>query len=421
MIPDLEHVLNQLPDNPGVYFFYTGKELVYVGKATSLRDRVRSYFRGQKTPRPVEDMLHTVTAIDWQVTDSVLEAIVLESLLIKKHQPKYNVLGKDDKSWNYIVITKDPYPQVKTIRQHELAQLQKNSKLDFLHLFGPYPGLNGKATMKVLRRLFRISLCKPNQGKPCLYYQMGQCLGVCTGEISAKDYRAKVIRPLVAFLGGRKKTLVKQLEIQMRKAVRAEQFEEAGRLRDQIFALEHIQDVTLLNRSFVGDQTSDVRLQAEDRSPASEVHRIEGYDISNLGSTGKVGSMVVFVDGEPSKNNYRKYKIRTVEGQSDVECLEEVIRRRLKHTEWTYPEVFLIDGGKPQVNQVKKVFAELGVTVPIVGIAKGPDRKKNEIILGSKDKDFVRWVYGNTRTLIAVRDEAHRFAITYQRATRKLR
>ena len=405
---------------------------MYVGKATSLKNRVSSYFRGQRTIRPIEQMMHQVAKIDWQTTDSVLEAIILEANLIKAKQPKYNVDGKDDKSWNYIGITKDMYPSIVTIRQHELQQLKKqNSRFQipdsrFFYLFGPYPGLNTKATMKVLRKLFHFSTCLPfvalakkgQSPKPCLYYQMGQCLGVCTGEISPPDYRAKVIRPLVTFLSGRKKQLLKSLEIQMRKAARAEQFEEAARLRNQIASLQRIQDIALLNKSFVEDkfQILDSKFQ---------ILRIEGYDISNLGSTGMVGSQVVFEHGEPNKNEYRKYKIRTVLGQSDVDCLEEVIRRRLKHTEWSYPQLFLIDGGKPQVNRVSNVLKDLRLKIPVVGIAKGSDRKKNEIVFGYKltaisYKLLIRWVYANTRLLIAIRDEAHRFVIQYQRSTRRL-
>ena len=157
-----------LPDSPGVYLFFDhGGELVYVSKATSLKNRVSSYFRGQRTIRPIEQMMHQVAKIDWQTTDSVLEAIILEANLIKAKQPKYNVDGKDDKSWNYIGITKDMYPSIVTIRQHELQQLKKqNSRFQipdsrFFYLFGPYPGLNTKATMKVLRKLFHFP-CFPS-------------------------------------------------------------------------------------------------------------------------------------------------------------------------------------------------------------------------------------------------------------------
>lgn len=427
--------LKSLPDAPGIYFFYSsGGELLYVGKATSLKSRVASYFRASKTPRPIEAMIHEVARIDWQEADSALEAMILEANAIKKHQPKYNVEGKDDKSWNYICITDESYPRVQTIREREMERYRgdKNFQLTNLqiyklrHIFGPYPGMNTAATMKVLRKIFHFSTCAPGQKRPCLYYEMGQCLGVCTGKISPKDYRAKVIRPLVTFLSGRKKYLLKQLEAAMRTAAKVEDFEEAGRLRNQIAALRKIQDIALLNQSFVDDPllASHSRRSADSRQPMT-VERIEGYDISNLGATGMVGSMVVFEDGNPEKSDYRKFKIKTVAGQSDVDCLEEVLRRRLNHAEWPYPDLFLIDGGKPQVNRAVSVLTGRGLDIPVIGIAKGPDRKKNEIVFGCElsavdCQHLAKWVYAHTRLLIAVRDEAHRFAITYQRTLRRL-
>ncbi len=411
-------ILKNLPDNPGIYLYYNkDKELIYVGKATSLKDRVSSYFRGQRSPRPIESMIHEVADIKWQETESVLEAIIAEANAIKKYQPKYNVDGKDDKSWNYIVITKEEYPQVLTLREHEARQLDKKAARNYLYMFGPYPGLNTKATMKLLRRMFRFSACQKEKrkkflGKPCLYRQMGLCLGVCTREITPKEYRHIAIRPLVLFLSGRKKQVLKDFEKEMKRAVKEDRFEDAARLRDQISSLQRIHDMALLSKGFFGNEQQTTNNE--------QVVRIEGYDISNLGMTGKVGSMVVFTGGEPDKSQYRKFKIRTVEGQSDVDCLEEVLRRRLKHAEWPYPAVFLIDGGAPQVHRAAAVFKDLGVTIPIVGIAKGPERKRNDFFFGTKDPGFVQWVSKHQETLIKVRDEAHRFAITYQRTLRKL-
>lgn len=401
----------QLPDSPGIYLFFSlSKELIYVGKATSLRSRVRSYFSGQRTPRPIEEMIHEVVKIDYRPTDSVLEAIILESVYIKKFQPKYNVLGKDDKSWNYIVVTKESFPHIKTLRQHELVQLNKyEQKKLYQEMFGPYPGLNTKAALKILRRLFHFSSCDPGQGRPCLYRQMGQCLGVCTGEITAVEYQKQVIRPLMLFLRGNKKRVIKEFETQMKRATKEERFEEAARLRDQLKSLYRIQDVALMNESFFTNQKSH-----------EPDFRIEGYDISNLGTTDKVGSMVVFNKLGPVKSEYRKFTIKTVEGQSDVDCLAEVLHRRLNHEEWLLPKIFLIDGGRPQVNKASEVLKERGVLIPVIGIAKGPERKRNDIILGDKHPEIIAWVSAHKLLLIKVRDEAHRFAITFNRSKRTL-
>src|SRR3989338_2306843 len=461
MMKSMKRIESQLaapPDNPGIYLFYnTQKELIYVGKATSLKSRVRSYFRLKRATRPIESMMHEVVNLRYKNTDSVLEAVILEANYIKTYLPKYNVLGKDNRSWNYIVITRDEYHEVKTIRQHEYELKKKAEKAgvtykegdfdlkQFAYVFGPYPGLNTKAALKILRAMFHFSSCRPDQKRPCLYYQMGQCLGVCIRAISPKEYKQKVIAPLVMFLKGQKKLLVRALERQMKLASKQENFEEAGRLRDQLTSLYRIQDITLINRSMVEVRSDEVTassviapMSASGGSEAkqSQSIRIEGYDISNLGIIGKVASMVVFDSAGPLKDQYRKFKIKTVEGQSDVDCLEEVMRRRFKHDEWQFPSMLLIDGGRPQVNRVEKVLQELHVLIPIVGIAKGPARKKNEFTfpmsifvddekvardIRESRRAFVNWVNEHQEILIRVRDEAHRFAITFQKSLRKIK
>lgn len=417
-----EEYLANLPDEPGVYRFYdaTG-ELVYVGKATSLRSRVRSYFRGPKTPRPIESMMHEVEKIEVTTTESVLEAIILEAVLIKRHQPKYNVLGKDDKSWNYLVVTRDAFPRITSLRQHDLEQLLPGEiETRYLELFGPFPGLNAKATLKIIRRLFFVSTCEPSAEKrPCLYRQMGQCLGVCTGDITVVSYRARVIRPLLLFLRGEKKRVLTGLKKSMSTAAKAEHFEEAARLRNQVFALERIQDSVLINESFVRHERA--RPEVGDLIGDQAAFRVEGYDISNLGATGKVASMVVFDEHGPVKSQYRKFTIKTVVGQSDVDCLREVLNRRLNHSEWPLPTLFLIDGGRPQVNAVLSVVRARGVKIPVVGIAKGAERKRNDIILGEPSIEIARLAQAYQSLLIRVRDEAHRFAITFQRSKRRIK
>ncbi len=406
---------SKLPDTPGIYLYYgQNKELLYVGKATSLRSRVRSYFRGKRTPRPIEEMIHEVVKIDYRQTDSVLEAIILEALSIRRFHPKYNVLGKDDKSWNYLVLTRDEFSSLKTSREHDLEAMSRAEiKKKYLKIFGPFPGLNAKATLKLLRQLFCFSTCEPGVGRPCFYYEINQCLGVCMGTVTAKEYQELVIRPLSLFLDGKKKQVVKEFEKQMKLASRAQNFETAARLRNQLQSLYRIHDVALLNNSFYTDEGSN--------DPNAKRLRIEGYDISNLGRTDKVGSMVVFDNSGPVSSQYRKFTIKTVEGQSDVDSLAEVINRRLNHTEWPFPDVFLIDGGRPQVNKVNQVLGERQITIPVVGIAKGPERKRNDFILGTLTPAFIAFVDEHRTLLVKVRDEAHRFAITFNRSKRKIK
>ncbi|MBP6914050.1 UvrB/UvrC motif-containing protein [Candidatus Parcubacteria bacterium] len=385
--------IKNIPDSPGIYLFYKGKNLIYVGKATSLKSRVRSYLN-PKTFRPIETLIHEVNRVKIKETDSVLEAIILEAEYIKKFKPKYNAIGKDDKSWIYLVVTKEDFPKLIGVRGRNLEN-------NYLYTFGPFAQIKTSEILKLLHSLFKVSRCNPNSKRHCFDYQLGNCLGVCINEISSKDYKKKVIKPLALFLKGQKKKLIKELKKEMEEASLKEKFEEAKRLRNQIFSLEKIRDFSLLDKSFLEEKFED----------NSYFKRIEGYDISNLGKTNKVGSMVVFVDGIPSKKDYKKFKIKTVEGQSDVDCLREIMERRIKHKEWPLPQLILVDGGKPQVNTIKKVLKENKINIEIVGIAKGKQRKKNE---------FINWKKGNEDLLIKVRDEAHRFAIKYQRNLRKL-
>ncbi len=245
-----------------------------------------------------------------------------------------------------------------------------------------------------------------------------------------------MIRPLCLFLGGKKKLLMKKIEKEMGVDSRLQNFEEAARLRNQLYHLQKIQDVALLNESFVMDKVKgDSNFHGNDTtagmtnkgiaSPAvwraRNDMRIEGYDISNLGSSDKVGSMVVFDESESIKSQYRKFKIKTVTGQSDVDCLAEVLERRLKHSEWPMPNLFLIDGGLPQVNKAKTVLREAGVNTPIVGIAKGIERKRNDFFVVAESSEVKKWIKENKNLLIQVRDEAHRFAIAFNRAQRKIK
>ncbi|MFA5211084.1 MAG: UvrB/UvrC motif-containing protein [Patescibacteria group bacterium] len=409
--------LNKISNSSGVYKFYNSKkELIYIGKATNLKSRVRSYFGPQKTNRPIEQMIHEIKEIKTLNTDSVLEAVILEANLIKKYQPKYNIDGKDDKSWNYILISKEKYPQVKTMRQHEYVLLQKQDEKKIIKqykkIFGPYPGLKTKEMMNILQKIFHISFCQPGSRRACLDFQIGRCLGVCTGKISVQDYKNKVINPLINFLNGNKKGLIKKLEKKMKTEAKQNNFEEAARLRNQINNLKKIYDVTLLNKNFVSNNIENQNF----------IKRVEAYDISNLGEKNKVASLVVFEKGLAVKSDYRKFKIKSVSGQSDVDCLKEVFERRLKYFKFNSknsfsikPDLILVDGGKPQVNTVQKILKENDLDIPLIGIAKGRERKKNEFILGTKDREVIKWIFKNQKILIQARDEAHRFAITYQR------
>jgi len=256
--------------------------------------------------------------------------------------------------------------------------------------------------MGILRKIFPYSTHDADRigsyKKPCFNAQIGLCPGTCTGVIGKGEYKRN-IRNLRLFLQGKRARLVKGLEKDMQAVAKALYFEEAGRLKRQLFALEHIQDVALISRSDI------------DTGPSMGI-RIEGYDISNISGTSSVGSMVVSMDGKPAKDEYRKFKIRTIHQSDDVGMLKEVLTRRFSHTSgWPLPVLVLVDGGRGQVNVARSVIEEAGLKIPVVGIAKGPTRKKNEFV--GKIPEGVK-----EETLIQLRDEAHRFAVKYHKEVR---
>lgn len=392
MKPDSQKKLYEhFPDTPGVYLMYgaSGK-LLYVGKAVNLKRRVSSYFTRPHDYR-IEKLVSEIRRIEHRDTDTAIEALILEAELIKKHQPPYNIREKDDKSFLFVEITKEKFPRVLLVRGKDAPNGMR---------YGPFtsPGELREA-MKIIRRIFPYSVHETDKllSRPCFDYQIGLCPGTCIGAISRADY-ARNIRNVKLFLGGKKKTIIRNLEREMRTASKGEAYERAERIRRQLFALQHIRDVALITRSVP-------------REGAGRVIRIEGYDISNISGTSAVGSMVVFLDGEPDKASYRKFKIRTVAGSDDVGMIREVLARRLNHPEWPLPNLILVDGGLPQVNAGRETLAESGISIPLVGLAKGPERKRNDLT-GRLPAGF------DLATLIRVRDEAHRFAVRYHREVR---
>ncbi len=249
--------------------------------------------------------------------------------------------------------------------------------------------------------------------KPCFNYELGLCPGTCIGAADATEYR-RTIRYLKLFLGGKRKRLMAELTREMKAASRALDYERAERLKRRLFALQHIQDVALIR-----DDSGQFAVDSNDR-----VIRIEGYDISNISGTSAVGSMVVFMDGQPAKDEYRKFAIRTVKGANDVAMLAEVLTRRFRHAEWPAPALVLVDGGAPQVRAARRALRSMRQAIPVIGIAKGPKRKRNDVI-GILPPAVLEAMAGTQssikETLIRVRDEAHRFAIRYHRSLRAAR
>lgn len=409
-----------LPKEPGVYLMKDGAgKVIYVGKASSLKTRVGSYFNRPASGKVME-LVKEIHAIDFIRTKTVLEALILEARKIKELWPKYNVKEKDDRSFVYLVITKDKYPKLLLIRGHELKNLKPQiSNLKSQKIFGPFTSPNAlRAGLNILRKAFPWSNCEPpkteKKFKSCFDYHLKKCPGVCVGALSSKEYK-KNIRGLMLFFNGKKEKVIKEMKKEMEDASSAERFEQAASIRNRLYALENIQDISMLTRDI------ESRAGVDLEGIINIFGRIEGYDISNISGTSAVGSMVVFNEGEASKNDYRKFRIKTVKGANDVAMLREVLRRRFRNrgSKWQLPDIVLIDGGVPQVNAASRVLHEYHLGIPIIGLAKGPDRKKDELIFGKDNPELARVATQYKRIFQQVRDEAHRFAIAFYRRTHR--
>ncbi|MFH2063098.1 MAG: excinuclease ABC subunit UvrC [bacterium] len=401
----------ELPPRPGVYFMQDAAgKIMYVGKATSLKSRVSSYFVRPADER-IADMVSKIASIDWEETPTAVEALILEAKLIKKLQPPYNVRDKDDKSSVHLAFTREDYPRPVLVREQELVRLPKRQ---FLKIFGPFKSAGAvQAALDALRPAFPWSTCRPGRGRPCFYVHLRQCPGVCTGTITPREYQA-IIRGLMKYFEGQRGEVVRALRHSMNEVARREDYERAAHYRDRLWALEHIRDMAVLKKD-------DANL----RQFIDVFGRVEGYDISNTSGLEAVGSMVVFEDGRAKKSQYRKFKIRTVDGPNDTAMLEEVLQRRFGHGgdeeagRWPRPDLLLIDGGRGQLNAARRVLDEYGLDIPLVGLAKGFDRRQDELVYDKSDHELARLVCAFKPLLQQVRDEAHRFAVSYHRQLRQ--
>jgi excinuclease ABC subunit C len=403
----MQKLVKKLPDNPGVYIFRGPKRaILYIGKATSLKSRVASYFRrdliATRGPLLVA-MVEAASVVDFIETDSVLEALILEAHLIKKHQPLYNTKEKDNKSFNYVVITKEDFPRVMTMRGREL----ETKGTEIKYSFGPFPqGSVLREALSLVRKIFPFrDKCKPGSGKPCFNAQLGLCPGVCVGTISRTEY-GKTIQRIKLFFEGKKRALLSGIERDMNKAAKELKFEEAARLKKTLFALTHIQDIALLKAAFDSGNPRTALGQGDRQD-----FRIEAYDAAHISGTSTVGVMVVLENGEVKKSDYRKFKIKTATNDDNA-SLREMLERRFAHTEWPMPKLIVIDGGKAQVNTTRKALAEWGLGIPVVGVVKDEFHRPREIIGDAR----ARTAYD--RAILLANSEAHRFAIAYHRTVR---
>ncbi|MFA7308702.1 MAG: excinuclease ABC subunit UvrC [Patescibacteria group bacterium] len=446
MTQHLADKLKLVPTSPGCYQYFDVKgKLLYVGKAKDLKKRVNSYFQKKDHDPKTHVLVSLIADLKWIETPSEMEALILESQLIKKHLPRYNIKIKDDKSFLYIKIDfHEQFPRPEFIRQ--VVGSSKDTKIK---IFGPYTdaGLL-KDGMRTLRKIFKWCELTPHQvelhrkkHRPCFDYHIAFCRGVCGGYISEVEYK-KDLMQLVTFLEGKKESLVSGLKKDMSRLSKKKDFEGAARVRDKVEGLLHLGKVRDKSVHKVKEQQSVPKVDSDVlQSVIAKINsafgyailssgkfRIELYDMSNIQGAEPVGSMVVWQDGKMDKREYRKFKIKTVKGVNDFAMMKEVLTRRLGHLTghdkkpWRNPDLIILDGGKPQLSTIWQLFQKEHINIPLVGLAKrdeevwGIDIKKLQFARADISKDSPEGYFVQN-----IRDEAHRFAITFHKKLRRER
>lgn len=417
--------LSCIPTGPGVYLFKKRGEVLYVGKANNLRSRLRSYFTST-IPEKVRELTQEATNIKLHTTASEPEALITEAYLIKKYQPKYNVLFRDDKNYFFVGFTKEIYPRI--FLTHQLKLKKFKGKASFI---GPFTeGSALKSILKSIRRKIPFCMCKSLHDKLCLNYHIGRCVGICCLKPRAKNERynyldttrtqhhyKKNITYLKTILLGKQKNLIHTLETDMSRASQKEDFEQAAQLRDMIENLKNI--LAHKNISFKNEFLDTALLLSQIKETfklPNEPRRIEAYDISNISGTLAVGTMVVFLKTQPDKEEYKKFKIKNIQGPNDVAMMGEMLTRRFKHHEWQKPDLIFIDGGAAQYNIARKTIKMFNMAIPIISFAKGLENVFASTL--QKPTPLHKLPQRVQNFIIAVKDEVHRFSITYHRSLR---
>jgi excinuclease ABC subunit C len=472
--------VKKIPKTPGVYFFRdkSGKFL-YIGKAANLKNRLKSYFdKSQKNFR-LQKMLETAESVGWQKIDSEIEALILESRLIKKHRPPFNIMLRDDKQYFFVEFSKDIFPKViithrptgfpelkfpnkprlqnsKISKSKKPAPTSYNLKPDFV---GPFTdGTALKITLKLLRQVFPYCTCRQKHNNYCLNYHLGNCPGFCCLKESKiknknkkiREYR-KNIKAIKEVLKGERASLIKRFEKELNTLAKKEKFEQAIEMRDKIGKLkkifENVRVITALKYLDVSENQNNKEgaLEKLKRSLGLKnlPRRIEGYDVSNIQGKFATGAMVVFTDGKPDKSEYRKFKIQAAGG--DTGMLSEILTRRFGHPEWQWPDLILIDGGRDQLNAAYSVISRHRKSygramstspIPIIALTKDAKHKGHHIYAclvrsSPPQRSFgPRLRTGETSNgalplrnlppaarnlIIQIDQESHRFAIQYYR------
>ncbi len=434
---------------------------MYIGKAANLRNRVKQYLKVEFYAPFLSHLIKEAEKVEYKTTDSEIEALLLESKLIKKHQPKYNIMLRDDKQYFYVGFTKEEFPKILLTHQTE------SPKFKIENYIGPFTdGTALKSTLRLLRRIFPYCTCKQKHNNFCLNYHIGKCLGFCClkkPKIIKKEHEKyrRNIKAIKDILSGKKDTLVKKLKKELKDlgkqmvefvpisasgnrgssiSNKIKDFDEIGKeaieLRNKIERLERVFENAKIIQDTIyqlGTKTGGSLETLKNIFKLPKIpYRIEGYDVSNIQGKNATGAMVVFTNGIPDKNEYRKFKIRFKKTPDDIAMLKEVLKRRFNHPEWPQPDLIFVDGGKAQLNAVLKImslpsFAAYSAEAAsatkagkategtaVISLAKG----KNEIFSSTLKKPVsMKKLPNEVRNLIKLIDaEAHRFAVSYYRS-----
>ncbi len=402
--------LKNLPENPGCYIYRNSSgEIIYVGKAINLKKRISQYFHREDALGPkTKTLVSQIASVETRIVGSEIEALILESSLIKKYRPKYNSLLKDDRSYLYICISKEKIPRIFTAHSSNLPEKAE--------IYGPFPDASAASSLlKTLRRLFPFRSVEKHPKTSCLYCHLGLCPGP---NPDPKSYRQNISK-IKKILNGRFKSLSRGLNKEMKIASKLEEYEKALILKNQIDSISYI----VSGWHNLKNLFDDINLPDDNQSAAiaelettlrpylniKNINRFEVYDISQLGNKYFVGSMVVWQNGHIDTSQYRKFKIKLKSSPDDQFMMKEVVYRRLQHPEWAFPDLIVVDGGKPQVSSISTI-----TTIPLIGLAK----KLETIVI----KDTDSWMEINlppkSQALLILerlRNEAHRFANKYRK------
>ncbi|MDD5491862.1 MAG: excinuclease ABC subunit UvrC [bacterium] len=426
MTKSLLEKIKHLPDQSGVYLMKNRRgEIIYVGKATSLKKRVSSYFQGKGFSPKVQALVSHITTIDYIPTNTEKAALLLEFELIKRYRPRYNVMYRDDKSYPFLKITmKEQWPRLLMTRV---------VRKDGASYYGPYPdGSHLRKIVRAVRKYFSLRYCKKIKlpDKTCLYYHLKRCSAPCTGQISREQY-LRILREVDLFLRNRPQQLLQYLDRQLKAYSQTMEYEQARRVYqekqfiEEILARINFRQVNpgaLLKRHLpeLPQQQMLPLLQKELRLPRLP-RRIEAFDISNISGTLAVGSMVTFIDGNPAKQDYRRFRIKSVSGINDYAMLGEVLQRRYSHLmehPAQKPDLILLDGGKGQLSQAVTELRRLDENIPLASIAK---REEKIFVPGQSEPLALDRRSPALQLVRHIRDEAHRFAVSYHRLLRSKR